>query len=131
MTDSKLERRQILDPAVADLISGLEQKQAWAQLPRSERRKKAREQTKILARREQRATYDLPPLLRQEIKEMAEKERVPASQIVTLALIRFLQDHDQGEVDLSQYKQPSRSPRYDWNLVIPEKKQFSSVRKQK
>jgi hypothetical protein len=39
---------------------------------------------------------------------------------VTLALARFLLDIETGKVDLGDYKQPSRSPRYDWNLVFPD-----------
>lgn len=120
MPERKLERRPILDPAVADLLSGLEQKQAETKLPRREREKKVRERAKIQARREQRVTYDLPPHIRQNVKDLAEKEGVPASQLVTLALLRFLQDLDQQQIDLGQYKQPSRSPRYDWNLVLPD-----------
>jgi DNA-binding transcriptional LysR family regulator len=120
MPDKKLARRQILDPTVADLLSDMESKQAEAMLPRREREKRARERAKIQARRERRVTYDLPPAVRQIIEELAEHERIPASQVVSLALARFLQDLDQGKVDLSVYKQPSRSPRYDWNLVLPE-----------
>ncbi len=120
MPERKLERRPILDPAVADLLSGLEQKQAETKLPRREREKKVRERAKIQARREQRVTYDLPPHIRQNVKDLAEKEGVPASQLVALALLRFLRDLAQQQVDLGQYKQPSRSPRYDWNLVLPD-----------
>ena len=61
----KFERRQVLDSAVADLLSNMEEKQIEAQMPRREREKKARERIKIQSRREQRATYDLPPALRQ------------------------------------------------------------------
>ncbi|MEN4041365.1 MAG: hypothetical protein ROW52_10670 [Anaerolineaceae bacterium] len=119
MVKPKKERRPILDPAVADLLSGMEQRQAEALLPRRQREKKVRERARIQARRDQRATYDLPPAIRSRIKRLAEDERLPASQLVTLALIRFLTDFDTGKVDLSQFKQPSRSPRYDWNLVFP------------
>ena len=120
MAEKKLVRRTILDPAVADLLSGMEQRQSEAALPRREREKKARERAKIRARREQRATFDLPPTLRQQIMELAISERLPASQLVTLALARFLKELGAGTVDLSPMKQPSRSPRYDWNLVLPE-----------
>ena len=120
MPERKPERRPVLDPSVADLLSNMEQRQADAQLPRREREKKARERSRIEARRDQRATYDLPPLLRQRIKEMAEDLRLPASQLVTLALARFLLDYESGQIDLGEYKQPSRSPRYDWNLIFPE-----------
>jgi hypothetical protein len=81
--------------------------------------KKEREQARIRARRALRVTYDLPPALRQRIKELAEEQGLPASQLVTLALLRFLKEYDQGAVNLSRYKQPSRSPRYDWNLRLP------------
>jgi len=93
-----------LDPAVADLLSNMEQRQAESQMTRNERRKHNRERSKIAARREQRATYDLPPSLRQLIKQRAEKERLPASQLVTLALIRFLDDLQDSKIDLGQYK---------------------------
>lgn len=120
MPDRKFERRTILDPAVASLLNDMEHHQSEAALPRREREKKARERAKIRARREQRATFDLPPSLRQKIMELAETERLPASQLVSLALARFLQDLSTSQVDLDPLKQPSRSPRYDWNLVLPE-----------
>ena len=120
MADRKLERRTILDPAVAGLLSDMENRQSEAALPRREREKKARERAKMSARRDQRATFDLPPALRQRIMELAETERLPASQLVTLALARFLQDLSAGGLDLTPLKQPSRSPRFDWNLVLPE-----------
>ncbi len=86
-----------------------------------EAQKKQRERIKITARREQRVTYDLPPILRYRIKQLADEHRLPASQLVTLALLRFLNDYEQGLIDISLYKQPSRSPRYDWKLVFPAK----------
>jgi hypothetical protein len=39
---------------------------------------------------------------------------------VTLALARFMNEYTDGQIDIGKYKQPSRSPRYDWNLVFPE-----------
>ena len=83
-------------------------------------RKKAREQEKIRKRRPQRVTYDLPPALRQRIYDLAAEQALPASQLVTLALLRFLKDYQDGAIQLGRYKQPSRSPRYDWNLVFPQ-----------
>jgi hypothetical protein len=131
MAERRLERQTILDPAVADLLSGMEQKQSLQQLSRKERQKKNKEHAKITARREQRATYDLPPAIRQQIKQMAEVNAVPASQIVTLALIRFILDINAGRVDLGDYKQPSRSPRYEWNLVLPENMMGDENRKKR
>lgn len=120
MAESKKERRSTLDPAVADLLKGMQQKQAELQLPRHEREKLARERAKIQSRRDQRVTYDLPPSIREGIRLLAEELRLPASQLATLALARFLREYQNGQIDLGIYKQPSRSPRYDWNLVFPE-----------
>ena len=120
MSERKLERRPLLDPAVADLISDMDQKQADSMLPRRQREKKARERAKIEARRDQRATYDLPPQVRAKIKDLAEELRLPASQLVALALARFLKEYEAERIDLAPMKHPSNSPRYDWNLVLPE-----------
>ena len=129
MAESKKERRSTLDPAVADLLKGMQQKQAEQQLPRHEREKLARERAKIQSRREQRVTYDLPPAIREGIRLLAEELRLPASQLATLALARFLREYQNGQIDLGVYKQPSRSPRYDWNLVFPEEWIVPSKRK--
>ncbi len=120
MTQRNFERKTILDPAVADLLTGMEQRQTEAQLPRKERERISRERAKIQSRRDQRATYDLPPSIRENMRDLSEELRLPASQLVTLALARFLSDYFNGLIDLGKYKQPSRSPRYDWNLVFPE-----------
>ncbi len=60
--------------------------------PSREDLRKSREKEKIRARRAQRVTYDLPPDLRRRMKALAEERGVPASQLVTLALLRFLKD---------------------------------------
>jgi hypothetical protein len=120
MTEKKFERRTTLDPAVADLLSGMHQRQVESQLPRKERERLSRERAKIQSRRDQRATYDLPPTLREEIMALSEDLRIPASQLVTLALARFLNEYHSENIDLGKYKQPSRSPRYDWNLIFPD-----------
>lgn len=109
-----------IDPAVSSLLSGMEQRAAEAQLPRRERERLVKQRLKIQARREQRATYDLPPVLREQLRELAESLGLPASQLATLAIARFLTDYNQSNINLEKYKQPSRSPRYDWNLVFPE-----------
>ena len=120
MPEKKMERRTVLDPAVADLLNGMQQRQAESQLPRKERERLGKERAKIQSRRDQRATYDLPPVLREEIRLLSEDLRIPASQLVTLALARFLKEFNSGSIDLGKYKQPSRSPRYDWNLIFPD-----------
>ncbi len=120
MAERNFERKTILDPAVADLLTGMEQRQTESQLPRKERERISRERAKIQSRRDQRATYDLPPSIRETIRILAEDLRIPASQLVTLALARFISDYSNGLIDLGKFKQPSRSPRYDWNLIFPD-----------
>ena len=120
MTKTKRKEPNGLDPAVADLLSGMEQRQLEGQMPRKERERLVKERLKIQARRDQRATYDLPPSVRESVMTLSEKLRIPASQLVTLALARFLQSYENEEIDLGIYKQPSRSPRYDWNLIFPD-----------
>ena len=130
MAEDKKKRRSALDPAVADLLRGMQQKQSELQLPRKEREKISRERAKIQSRRDQRVTYDLPPSIREGIRQLAEDLRLPASQLATLALARFLTDYQKGLIDLGQYKYPSRSPRYDWNLIFPDEL-ISSINRKK
>lgn len=126
----KSEARPItLDPAVADLLAGMEKRQAEVALPRQQREKLVKERIKIQSRREQRATYDLPPVIRESVHSLSEELRIPASQLVALALIRFLRDYKNDEINLGIYKQPSRSPRYDWNLVLNKELQDFSKKK--
>lgn len=110
-----------ISPDERKLLIDISQDGLMRHLSHSEAKRKQRERIKITARREQRVTYDLPPILRYRIKQLADEHRLPASQLVTLALLRFLVDYKQGLIDISLYKQPSRSPRYDWNLVFPAK----------
>ncbi len=127
MPNKKASSDQPLDPAVSSLLAGMEQRQSELQLPRRERERIVKERLKIQARRDQRATYDLPPVLREDLRDLAESLGIPASQLAALALARFLIDYSEERINLDEYKQPSRSPRYDWNLVFPD----SLVRKNK
>jgi hypothetical protein len=118
MAKKNLERKPVLDPAVADLLAGMEQRQSESQLPRKLREKRAKERARIQARRDQRATYDLPPLVRSSIKKLAEQQSLPISQLVALALIRFMNDYQDGMIDLGKYKISTKSPKYDWVLEL-------------
>jgi hypothetical protein len=118
----KLERRQTIDPAVADILSGFEQRQADAHLSPKERSKKAREREKMRRRKERRATYDLPKKIKERIAEIANQHQVPISQVAALLLSHGLNALDSGELNLDDYKdtQPSSSPRYETNLILPD-----------
>ncbi len=83
--------------------------------------KMKRERERMQARRERRVTYDLPPELRERLNQLSSELRIPASQLAALAIMRFVSDWETGSIDLPQYKRPSLSPRYDWNLELPKK----------
>lgn len=107
------------DPAVSALLGRTERRQADTRLPRKERQKKDKERAKMRSRAAGHTTYDLPVALRKRIKEIAERERLPASQLAALALLRLLQDLERQQLDLGAYKIASRSPRYDFILRLP------------
>jgi hypothetical protein len=119
MSESKYTRRPVIDSSVADLLVSMEKKLATSQLPKKKREKLAKERAKIEARRDFRVTYDIPPPLRDAVRNLAEEQAVPASQLVSFALMRFLDDLDRKIIDLDKYKEASLSPRYDWNLRLP------------
>ncbi len=112
-------KTQKQQPTLTDRLGALEQGQANAHQSPREQARKARDRARTQARRAQRVTYDLPPVLRRRLQALGEELRIPASQLAALALGRFLNDFAGGAVDLGAYKQPSRSPRYEWNLKLP------------
>jgi hypothetical protein len=120
------------DPAVSALLNQAQRRQEEAHLPRREREKKKKEREKIRARRPYHTTYDIPLELRQRIKQLAERHGVPASQLATLGLLRFVEDLAEDKVDVDAYKVASRSPRYDFNLAEEYLATFGQpVRRQK
>ena len=106
-------------PNPASRVDALEQGQARAHRSPREQARIERERARIQARRASRVTYDLPPVLRRRVQALSEELRIPASQLAALALGRFLNDYAGGGVDLGVYKEPSLSPRYEWNLKLP------------
>lgn len=108
----------VSDPAVAALLEQRERAQREARMPRRAREKKIRERERMAARREGHTCYDIPPELRGWVKSLSEELGIPASQIATLALLRFAKEWQAGSVDLRPYKTPSKSPRYEWNLAL-------------
>lgn len=121
MSSDKLERRS-LDPAVGDIMAGMEHIAAERKLDKRKRERRKREREKAASRRAAgtRVNLDLPVWLKARLKELAAAERVPESQIVALACARLLAEIAAGSVDLTAYKEPSSSPRYEWNLRVAE-----------
>lgn len=117
--DDELRRRKVIDPSTAEILEGVERKQSDAHLPQDERLRKVKERKKAKARLPGRVNWDLPPNLKQRIVALAERNRVPTSQVAAFLLVDGLERLDAGEIDFDSYKVPSNSPRYDWNLALP------------
>lgn len=111
-------RRQVIDPAVADLMRRQEERKAEVKAPKSERIKRSKERKKAADRLPGRVNLDLPPGLKKQVFDLAEAERIPASQIVAFFLADGLRRLRSGELSFDPYRRPSGSPRYDWNLDI-------------
>jgi hypothetical protein len=107
---SDLNRRNVVDPAVADMLSEMERKKRIASLPKS-RQEKAR---KDAARHK--VGIDLPPVLHNSLRRIAERERISISGLVTYYLYLGVMDYETGKVELSPYKQISRCARFEYVL---------------
>ena len=107
---STLNRRNVVDPAVAEMLSDMEKKKRIASLPKS-KQEKAR---KNAARHK--AGLDLPPELHEALRRIAEKEHISVSGLVTFYLYRGVVAYDAGQVELSPYKRLSRCPRFEYIL---------------
>ena len=107
------------DKSIFELVNASLQQGQELPFEDKKQKRKQKERLKIQARKESRATYDILPELRKYLKNLSEQEHIPASQFVSLALIRFMADFEAGDIEIAAMKQPSRSPRYDWNIVFP------------
>lgn len=74
--------------------------------------------------RRQKATYDLPTHIQEAVKAVARKEDTSASQVVEMLLAYALVAYARGEEELKgafwDNKTPARTPRFSWNLELPE-----------
>jgi hypothetical protein len=117
--DSPVQRRSVIDPAVAELLETMDKKASERSLPRDDRFRKVREREKARARN--RVMLDLPQEIEKRIKALAVKHECTSSQIAALLIWQGIKDLENGLLNPSAYKKPSRSPRYTWNLVFMEK----------
>jgi hypothetical protein len=115
-----INNKTILDMSVNDLLSTINRNLPDKVLTEREIKKREKERNKMNVRRERRVTYDIPPAIRQRLKTISSDHAVPESQVASLALARFIYEYDQGKIDLSLFKEPSSSPRYEWNLILPQ-----------
>lgn len=70
-------------------------------------------------RQRPKATYDLSPALQEGIEEVVAAESISRSDVVALALVRFLADYRAGRVNLTAQKVRARSLRYEWKIQLP------------
>lgn len=108
MTEPK--RQQIIDPAVRDIMTYQKDKGTGS--------KKSKERKKAAGRLPGRVNLDLPPVLKKKVFDLADEERIPASQIVALFLADGLRRLESGDLKINDFRQPSKSPRYDYTLDI-------------
>jgi len=112
MTESK--RQTVIDPAVRDIMARQDDKVG----SKSDRAKKAKERKKAASRLPGRVNLDLPPALKKKVFDLADDERIPASQIVALLLADGLRRLESGDLKIKDYRRPSTSPRYEYTLDI-------------
>ncbi len=115
----KPRRRPAIDPAIADLLA------SDRRTPPPEEKKpepppspQSRKQQRQEERRARRATFDLPPVVRQRLAELSVDYGVPQSQLVALLLLRGFEAMEAGEIDPAPLRERSTSPRFAYNLDL-------------
>jgi len=108
--DKKLERRSVVDPAVADMLADMEKKRRIASLPKSKQEKARKDSVR------HKAGMDLPIELHERLRAIAEKEHISVSGLAVFFLYRGTLEYEASRVDLSPYKRISRSPRFEYIL---------------
>ncbi|WP_322806130.1 hypothetical protein [Thermanaerothrix sp.] len=96
-----------------------EERKRVAEWRRKEEERKRKEKEKAKARQPNRMTVDLPTNLREMLEEIAQKEKVTVSQVITFFLFDSAERYQKNEIGFWGFKYPSESPRYEWILVHP------------
>ena len=105
-------RRNVLDPAVADMLSDMERKKRITNLPKSKQGKARKDAAR------HKVGLDLPPELHEALRRIADREHISISGLVTFYLYRGVVEHDAGHVELSPYKRLSRCARFEYVLDL-------------
>jgi hypothetical protein len=84
--DKRLQRRAVVDPAVADMLSDMERKRRITSLPKAKQEKARKDAAR------HKAGLDLPPELHEALRRIAEKEHISVSGLVTFYLYRGVVD---------------------------------------
>ena len=110
-----------LDPAVQAALGSGNRRQEERSFPREERKRRLREKAKGEARKGQRALYDLPEELIEEVKKVAGEYGTSASQIAKLAIWMFLQAEKKDGIDVRAYRVPAgKNPKFEYVIELPE-----------
>jgi hypothetical protein len=110
--DKSLNRRTVVDPAVAEMLSDMEKKRRIASLPKSKQQKARKDASR------HKVGLDLPLGLHESLRSIAEREHISISGLVTFFLYRGVADHEDGRVDLSSFTRLSRCARFDYVLDL-------------
>ncbi len=119
------------DEVVSEILGEAGQRQAEMRLSAEERqmlieaRRKAQEKKEKARQKAQRQNPRrlhvlLPEDLKQQLQQLAEGYKVPTSQVVAFLLYEALGLYPDGEPDFTPYLYPSKSPRYESNLIHPQ-----------
>ena len=109
---NNLNRRNVVDPAVADMLSEMEKKRRIASLPKIKQEKARKDAAR------HKVGLDVPPVLHEALREIAESEHISISGLVTYYLYRGVMDYRSGKVELSPYKRFSRCARFEYVLDL-------------
>jgi hypothetical protein len=107
---SNLSRRNVVDPAVADMLKDMERKKRIASLPKPQQEKARKDAAR------HKVGLDLPPELHEALRRIADKEHISISGLVTFYLYRGVIEQEAGNVELSPYKRLSRCARFEYVL---------------
>ncbi|HUI87518.1 MAG TPA: hypothetical protein VLX61_02210 [Anaerolineales bacterium] len=107
-----LKRQPSVDPAVADLLSDLDRRRRLSALPKSARKKARRDAAR------HKVGMDFPPELHEELRQVADKEKISISSLAAFFAKRGLEEYQAGHVDLYPYKRISRCARFEYILSL-------------
>lgn len=108
-----------------------EERKRLAEWRRKEEARKRKAKQKAQAQRENRFHLLLPRDLKKRIAEIALEHSVSESQVATFLLYEALDRYDKGEIGFWGFKHPSKSPRYEFNLIHPKDTERESRKNEK
>ncbi len=108
-----------------------EERKKLAQMRKKEEERKRKAKAKAEAQKENRFHLLLPRDLKKRIAEIALEHSVSESQVATFLLYEAIDRYDKGEIGFWGFKHPSKSPRYEFNLIHPKDTERESRKNEK